>query len=299
MRTIDCISRLLYIIRKFKRGQKASFKDIQCYLNEMSILTGEDYNISIRTFQRDLETIRELFLIDIRYSRIEGLYYICEEGDDDVLSERLMESLEVFNSLKMVDNLKAVFQFEKRPPLGTEHLVRMITAIKNKRVISLVYNKNWNNQLSERLLLPLMLKEFRGRWYVVTKRIDTNDIRTYSLDRVVEFTIHEKQRKDAVNLHNYFCHSFGIYGKMNPNPQEIVLKFAPETGRYIKEAVLHHSQEVIEDSPNAFVIKLYLLITFDFVMEILGYGELVEVISPAELRGQVSERLSKALKNYK
>jgi len=36
-----------------------------------------------------------------------------------------------------------------------------------------------------------------------------------------------------------------------------------------------------------------------FVMEILGYGELVEVISPSELRTQVSDRLRQAVEKYK
>jgi len=299
MRTKDCISRCLHIVRRLKRGQKASFTDIQRYLNEMSALTGEDYTISIRTFQRDLDAIRELFYIDIRYSRIEGLYSINDEFSDDIQSERLMESLEVFHSLKMMNNLSGIFHFEARAPLGTEHLSRMIFAIKNKRIITLTYNKNWENQFTERTVLPLLLKEFRGRWYVVAKRMDTNAIRTYSLDRVVAFSIQENQASPPANLENYYYYSFGIYVKTDPNPKEVVLKFSPDAGRYVKEAVLHHSQEVIEDNTEAFIIKLYLSITFDFVMEILGYGELVEVISPAELRTQVSDRLRKAVEKYK
>jgi proteasome accessory factor B len=262
-------------------------------------LTGEDYTISIRTFQRDVDTIRELFLIDIRYSRTEGLYYINDEFSDKVLSERLIESLDVFHSLKMMDNLSNIFHFEARPPLGTEHLNRMIFAVKNKRIITLTYNKNWENQFTERTLLPLLLKEFRGRWYIVAKRMDTEAVRIYSLDRVVGFIIQEQQATPPENLGNYFNYSFGIYVNTDPNPQEVVLKFSPDAGRYVKDAVLHHSQQVMENSAEAFVVKLYLSITFDFVMEILGYGELVEVISPPELRAQVSDRLKKAEEKYK
>jgi proteasome accessory factor B len=93
MRTKDCISRCLHIIRRLKRGQKASFTEIQRYLNEMSALTGEDYTISIRTFQRDLDAIRELFLIDIRYSRTEGLYAINDEFSDEIPFFRMLLSL--------------------------------------------------------------------------------------------------------------------------------------------------------------------------------------------------------------
>lgn len=299
MRTKECISRCLYIVRRLKRGQKASFAEIGRYLDDASILTGEDYHISIRTFQRDLEAIRELFLIDIRYSRTEEVYYISDEFADEVLSERLMESLELFHSLKMADNLSDVFHFETRQPLGTEYLSRMISAIKNRKIIALTYNKNWKNQFTERMLLPILLKEFRGRWYVVAMRMDTSEVRTYSLDRVVEFSIQSESATPPANLENYFYYSFGIYGQTNPIPQEVVLKFSPEAGRYVKEAILHHSQEVVYDNADEFTIRLNLLITFDFVMEILGYGEHVEVISPAELRSQVVDRLTKALGNYK
>lgn len=299
MRTKECISRCLYIVRRLKRGQKASFAEVGRYLDDASILTGEDYHISIRTFQRDLEAIRELFLIDIRYSRTEEVYYISDEFTDEVLSERLMESLEVFHSLKIADSLNGVFHFEPRPPLGTEHLSRMISAIKSRKLIALTYNKNWENRLTEQTLLPIMLKEFRGRWYVVAKRMDINEVRTYSLDRVVDFSILNRHATPPDNLDNYFKYSFGIYGMSNPSPQEVILKFSHEAGRYVKGAVLHHSQEVISDSCEEFTVRLNVLITFDFVMEILGYGEHVEVISPPELRTQVAERLNKALEKYK
>lgn len=218
MRTKDCISRCLHIVRRLKRGQKASFLDIQRYLDQMSVLSGEDYNISIRTFQRDLEAIRELFLIDIKYSRTEGLYHISDEFADEVLSERLMESLEIFHSLKIADSLNGVFHFEPRPPLGTEHLNQMITTIKAHKLITLIYNKNWENKHTVQTLLPIMLKEFRGRWYVVAKRMDINEVRTYSLDRVVDFSVLNRHATPPDNLDNYFKYSFGIYGMSNPSP---------------------------------------------------------------------------------
>jgi len=94
--------------------------------------------------------------------------------------------------------------------------------------------------------------------------MDTNAIRTYSLDRVVAFSIQENQASPPANLENYYYYSFGIYVKTDPNPQEVILKFSPEAGRYVKEAVLHHSQKVIEDSAEAFVVKLYLSISPKF-----------------------------------
>lgn len=113
--------------------------------------------------------------------------------------------------------------------------------------------------------------------------MEMNEVRTYSLDRVVKFRVQEKctiaYKED---LKHYFHYSFGIYGKMDPDSQEVVLKFTPEAGKYIKDAVLHHSQKILSDTAEAFIIKLHLLITFNLLMEILGYGEHVEVVSPEE-----------------
>ena len=56
---------------------------------------------------------------------------------------------------------------------------------------------------------------------------------------------------------------------------------------------------VISDTATDFTIRLDLLITFDFVMEILSYGEHIEVLSPPELRMQIAETLKKAAEKYK
>lgn len=79
----------------------------------------------------------------------------------------------------------------------------------------------------------------------------------------------------------------------------MVLRFSSEAGRFVKEATLHHSQEVISDTDSDFTIRLNLLITFDFVMEILSYGDQIEVLSPPELRMQIAETLKKAAEKYK
>jgi predicted DNA-binding transcriptional regulator YafY len=55
----------------------------------------------------------------------------------------------------------------------------------------------------------------------------------------------------------------------------------------LKSLPLHHSQEVLKDEENEFIIKLRLRITPDFIMEILSRGSSLKVIQPDSLRERV------------
>ena len=77
---------------------------------------------------------------------------------------------------------------------------------------------------------------------------------------------------------------------INPDdaqPEEIVLAFEPEQGKYIKSYPIHESQVVLADNEQEFRIRLTLFITRDRVMEILSYGMAVMVISPERLIREV------------
>ena len=55
-------------------------------------------------------------------------------------------------------------------------------------------------------------------------------------------------------------------------PEEVILRFTPRQGRYIKSLPLHTSQEIIQDDGEGLVIKIKIHITYDFLMEILGHA---------------------------
>ena len=70
-------------------------------------------------------------------------------------------------------------------------------------------------------------------------------------------------------------------------------------GKYIKSLPLHDSQEIITDNEDELQIKLKLVITHDFLMELLSFGENVKVIAPQSLVVDVKAVYSNALGRYK
>ena len=81
-------------------------------------------------------------------------------------------------------------------------------------------------------------------------------------------------------------------------PEEIILSFTNIQGKYIKTLPLHSSQEILIDNKKEFRIKLNLVITNDFIIELLSMGENIKVIKPEKLKKRIKNIYSKALNNY-
>ena len=88
---------------------------------------------------------------------------------------------------------------------------------------------------------------------------------------------------------------------MAPNddaPQDIILSFDPFQGKYIKTLPLHESQQILIDNKDELQLKLNLYLTYDFIMELLSYGEKVKVLKPRSLANEIKAAHQKAVGQY-
>jgi len=158
-------------------------------------------------------------------------------------------------------------------------------AIKNHIQIKFVYQKYWEDGLTDRHVEPYALKEFRNRWYLLAKDLKNEKIKCFALDRLNELEILKKKfefpKNFDVNEHYRYC--FGIIGPNSDKPEEVTLSFNPLQGKYIKSLPLHESQMLLIDNDDEVRVKLKLFLTHDFFMELLSYGNDVKVIAPSSL----------------
>jgi len=291
------IARYNIIIKRVRKAA-ASFKEIEDYLERESEMQGESYQVSKRTFHRDLNDIRALFKIDIQYDPSGNVYFIDNEQSPDV-SERLLEAFDTMNAISFTDGISQYIYFEKRRPQGTQHLYDLLNAIKGRFTISFQYQKFWNDEVTQRLVAPYALREFRNRWYLIAKDGKDEQVKTFGLDRLhdVEITKKHFSYPESFNVEIMFANCFGIIGANGRPPQDIVLSFSAAQGKYIKSLPLHESQSVILDNKDVFRIQLRLCLTHDFIMELLSYGEEVTVVAPAELKKTMRDIHTKASLN--
>ncbi len=294
----ESIARYNLIIKKLRRSS-STFQEISDYLKRESELQAYNFNVSKRTFQRDLDDIRSLFNIEIKYDFSRKVYFIDEE-DQPEANDRILEAFDTFNALNVSDGLSKYILFEKRKPQGTENLYGLLHAIKHRMQIMFTYEKYWEEESSLRNLEPYFLKEFKYRWYLLGKDLKDNNIKSFALDRLSDLHIYHKKFKypEDFNPEEIYKHCFGIISPNAEKPHEIILSFNLVQGKYIKSLPLHHSQEILKEDEKGLQVKLNLFITHDFIMELLSLGENVKVIKPKSLVNQLIRNYNAAIKNY-
>jgi predicted DNA-binding transcriptional regulator YafY len=299
------ISRYLLILKKLKSKSYCSFNEIQEYIKrQVDFLQMQDDSLMVgfskRTFQRDLKEIRTNFGIDIEFSRSMKGYFIVQNDSENMNFQRMLEAFDLFNSLNVSQDLKPYIYFEQRTPVGTENLFELIHAIKNHFQIEFLHKKFWEDQTKFRKVEPYALKEFKNRWYLVAKDLADDSIKTFGLDRISELQITGLKFIDPVNIdvREKFRFFFGIISPNELLPEEIILSFDPDQGRFVKSLPLHSTQEVVLENENEFRIKLKICITRDFVMELLSFGDSVKVIEPTSLKMKVKQIYKNAISQY-
>ncbi len=293
----DYILRYILIIKKLRYSKKANFEEINNFLKTSPEAVDHNLSISKRTFQRDLDEINSIFEIEIKYSTKEQAYFIAEEHPSLKNGYRLLETIEILNGINLAGNLSPFLYPEQRKPLGTENMYGLLHAIQNNFLIEYSYLKYWEGEQTQRIVEPYALKEFKGRWYLIARDRKDNFVKTFGLDRISELNISSKifNKTESINVYDMFRHSFGITAPTESDPEEVVLAFPYEQGQYIKSYPLHHSQKLVSENEKGIQIKLYVHITYELIMELLSYGDEVEIISPKKLRKDIVEIYKRAI----
>jgi predicted DNA-binding transcriptional regulator YafY len=306
------------------------------YACEEALYGSDGEHISMSTIDKDLWAMRnegELgFYAPIKFSKEKGGY--CYEDPDYTISELPLtdDDLDTIQSAartllqfrdvplfrefdtaieKILDRMKisaadenrsehAVIQFERTQGYrGSEFLSDLFKAAKNDLEVYLIYRKFNSEDSDRRKFDPYLLKEYRGRWYVIGRDHRSGDLRTYGLDRVVSLELGAKQfvRDKRFDVQAFFKHAMGItvHGEA---PAKVRLKFTEKLAPYVLSQPIHASQRIIEHNENRLVVELEVLKTVELVTLILGFGSEVVVLGPKDLQNEVKESLKKCLQNY-
>lgn len=295
------ISRFALIIKCLEKGP-ATFEEIGNYLERESDIHDKNFTISIRTFQRDIKDIYEQLDIEIVNERKgDKRYYINERGVDLQRSQRLIDAYQSIGAIKASQQYHQYIFLESRKPKGLENFHLLLHAITNKLVLKFRHYKYWDDDVTERKVHPLALKESQGRWYLLA--IDTKDdaFKTFGIDRMDELETSKAsyKQKYEYNIEQMFSNSFGILNVSNGQPQLVQLEFTYQQGQYVKNFPLHHSQKETSENNGHIIVELNMGITYDFIMEILHFGSEVKVLQPLSLAAEIVRISQAVIMKYK
>ena len=294
------LQRYKTIINFLKVNKYASFEEIEDRLESNLLEQGHQDGYSLRTFQRDIKDMEEIYDISIKYDRSQKAYFI-DSLQPDWASQRLMESFDVMSIIQTNSDLSGIIDFERHTPSGSGHLFGIIHAIKNRVQLNFVHQSFWKEKSTHRSVEPYGIKEYKRRWYLVAKDNQDNRIRTFGLDRISDLEITQTRfiYPAGFNIHQLFENAYGIMlGSNGQQPEEVILSFTSEQGKYIQTLPLHPSQKILVDNEDEYRISLNVYITLDLEMDIRSWGENVEVVTPESLRKEIKRSLTNASEYY-
>lgn len=280
------------------RGYFYGYKD-KNRRGEMSYEEDLDYKfMSISLSQKDLIALNfaESVLQSFRDTPI------FAEFSDAI--NKVLDAVEINKQLKdTIQERKNFVQTENAGYTeGRKWLSDILSAIKSHKQIRFEYKKFSQTESSQRVLHPYLLKEFKGRWYVIGYNPEKERTATFALDRIISLEISSLSvmypEKIGFEAESFYDNCFGITRLQDEKVEHIVLSFTSFLGNYLKSKPFHHTQKVLVDDEKEFRISLDLIINYDLLTEILSYGSQVKVVAPERLAAMVKAELQKTLEKY-
>lgn len=290
--------RYILIIQKLSGKRKYIPADeLISYLNLQMELRGYEVGLSIRTLQRDIKDIAEMFDVEIKNYRGYG-YYVDERSEEtDIRYQELLMNFDLLTSMNQNSQSVGFILPEHHRPKGSDSIPILISAIKEQRFVEFEYILvRKGNKLISKSVKPHFLKESLGLWYLLA--LDEHDtLKAYGIDRMQNINVADKtfKRDETINPDELFKHSYGIWDDPSMPVEEIELSYSSLDGKFIKTTPLHSSQKIIIDNDTEFRISLRLRITNDFVMAFLSRSASLTVIKPPSLRARIREIYKEAI----
>jgi predicted DNA-binding transcriptional regulator YafY len=165
--------------------------------------------------------------------------------------------------------------------------------------VQIQYRKLGGSTVNERIISPQTLVHYRDNWYVDAWCHLRNDLRTFSLNRILSAKkLNEPaQTIPRKELDAHYTQSFGIFSGKPENIAEIL--FTGAAAYEVSQERWHHNQTGIWlEENNAYLLKIPYGNTTELVMDILKWGDSAEVVAPKSLREEIRGIIERMRRKY-
>lgn len=295
---LNQIKRLSAIVNKLSGISEYVSKEE--LLEAMSGDMAENGSYTLRTLQRDIRTIEEVFGMEIENVKGEGYRIV---GWDPVYTDRFKELLSEFEVLSTVGSDSGTRDYiipEQRKMTFSVDIQKVLRSIKQRRKVRFSYSlPRLGGKEAEYLAEPYFLKQSQNRWYLVA--MVEGILKCFELGRFVSFKVLDEEfsRDESVQAENLFRDCFGIWDDPKMSVEDIRLRFSPLDGRFIKTLPIHSSQKIVAETNEYVEVTLRLKITNDFVMALLSRSSSIEILVPQSLKDRMNAIWAAALERNK
>ena len=298
----------------------------------------QELEISLATFKRDLEYLRNRMNANIVFSRslggyvfengnqagekieLPGLWFSEEEATALVITQSLLAGIDKGGILSahleplqnIIDGILGgsetttkelrkrlkVFGMSTRKSSVQCFEVVGNALLKRKRLLINYYAKG-TNETTEREVSPQRLIYYRDNWYLDAYCHLRKGLRSFSADGIQQAQV-LNSKVEEISEKALNEHFGESYGIFSGKAtQTAKLKFTPERARWVSMEQWHKHQSAEFDKDGNYILEFVYNNDTELVMDILKHGCGVEVLQPKSLRNKVAQEIAKTAKIYK
>ena len=174
----------------------------------------------------------------------------------------------------------------------------VLGALVERKRLRIVYHGRRRDSVSERVISPQRLTQYRNSWYLDAWCHQAEGLRSFALERITELERLEEDAQEVPRdeLARHFNGAYGIFS--GPAEHTARIRFTPEMSRWVAEEQWHPDQEGDFDEEGAWVLSLPFSSPRELVMDILRYGPEAEVLEPDFLRDAVRQAAADTATRY-
>lgn len=182
---------------------------------------------------------------------------------------------------------------------GSVFLNEMLQHIRQKTVISILYNSFSSQTQKEHIIHPYFIKEYRNRWYVLGFHEQYNELRTMALERIITIspTYNITFKPSTFDVASYYKDAIGVSILSTP-PQNVILSVVKSQWQYLQSQPLHPTQTLIEESETDVIVKIHVICNYELRSALLSMGGAIKVLKPQSLRSEMEKEIKRILQNY-
>jgi predicted DNA-binding transcriptional regulator YafY len=297
----------------------------------------DELEVSLATFKRDLEYMRDRFNAPViwdaeargyrfeatpqtgkRYE-LPGLWFNEHEAHALLTMQHLLSSLDQGGLIgdhiePLMSRLTAILGTGEASAADISKRFRILSiatrkvelayfsiigsAVTQRQRLLIKYHARGTNKVTEREISPQRLIYYRENWYVDAWCHLREGLRSFSIDCIQAATNLNKKTKDVPNK---VLEDYLIsgYGIFGGETKHWAkLRFEAKRARWVASENWHPQQKGHFDEEGRYLLEVPYAEDNELMMEILRHGSAVEVLSPQILRDKVQAEIQQAAKLY-
>jgi len=281
--------------------------------------------VSLATFKRDLEYLRERLEVPIEWNADKGGYELGSDrkvelpglwfNDSEIQALLVMDAMLADLSPGLLEGhvaplrarlemlleegqvapdevrkrVRVLRQAARALPAGVFEVVAAATL--KRRRLSIAYAARSTAEATERTVSPQRLVLYRDNWYLDAWCHLRDGLRKFSVDAISSPAMLDEKAKsvDMKAVERELDRGYGIFA--GRNVLWATLRFTPARARWVAHERWHAAQRGRFEPGGAYVLELPFSDTRELLMDILKYGADIEVLGPASLRAAVVDEV--------